>query len=97
MNYLGLTSLTQPLLVSIVAFVNDVSGDADADGNDDNGNGDGNGDNGNGDGRRKRKCRKNQNRIPNGGELFFFNSKLYLTFLFLHFRENVMVCYKLFL
>ena len=64
-------------MVSIVAFVNDVSGDADADGNDDNGNGDngngdnGNGDNGNGDGRRKRKCRKNQNRIPNGGELFF--------------------------
>ena len=32
-------------MVSIVAFVNDVSGDADADGNDDNGNGD----NGNGD------------------------------------------------
>ena len=89
-------------MVSIVAFVNDVSGDADADVNDDNVNNDnGNGDNGNGDGRRKRKCRKNQNRIPNGGELFSYfkkkNSKLYLSFLFLHFPENVMACYKLFL
>ena len=70
-------------MVSIVAFVNDVSGDADADVNDDNVNNDnGNGDNGNGDGRRKRKCRKNQNRIPNGGELFSYFKKKIQNFIY---------------